>query len=492
MILRSYLKLVKSLSPILAVLISIPTMSLALVDVSRLKESSFYGLYIDDLKVGYSEIREVEKIVEGDKIFAVTSNLYFEERVDEDILVSETSYSYEFDSISREIITYTEISETTSYQTKEDLLINEHTEITSDILTARYLGNATYRLNKGDKTDQENKIITLPALTLDDFYADVDLVQNFDKSKASRDVAVSEIDFHELSVTAAKVTVTDRLEYTSNGHSFIHYEVMTEDDDGKYFGTYDEDGNLLELDLSGLRLKLEPEVLAKSFSEDRHIAALFSVPIDKVLPSDTNLSVIMLKVFGEDLRESFVENKRQKLLQKTDDFSLLQLSYGDVGQVNSISDDWSEYLADTIKFNWKNEALARINPSDQLSDLSDQDKVMALLEFSQNYLEYKFTLEASLDQIIEQQVGDCTEYAQLFVSLARLNGIPAREVSGLVYNYDDDKPEFQAHAWAEVWLNGRWKEVDPGWNEFNIDASHITLSSDFLLLGSRLELVGFR
>ena len=119
------LKLVKSLSPILAVLISIPTMSLALVDVSRLKESSFYGLYIDDLKVGYSEIREVEKIVEGDKVFAFTMYLYFEERVGEDILVSETSYSYEFDSISREIITYTEISETTSYQTKEDLLINE-------------------------------------------------------------------------------------------------------------------------------------------------------------------------------------------------------------------------------------------------------------------------------------------------------------------------------------------------------------------------------
>ena len=81
--------------------------------------------------------------------------------------------------------------------------------------------------------------------------------------------------------------------------------------------------------------------------------------------------------------------------------------------------------------------------------------------------------------IIDQKLGDCTEYAQLFISLARLNGIPAREVSGLAYNYIDDNPMFYGHAWAEVWINGRWKEVDPGWNEFHIDATHIKLTDDY-------------
>ena len=137
----------------------------------------------------------------------------------------------------------------------------------------------------------------------------------------------------------------------------------------------------------------------------------------------------------------------------------------------------------------ENDALVRINPHKELIGLSDKDKIKAL-EFSHNYLEYEFTLDASLDEIIHEQVGDCTEYAQLFVTLARLNGIPAREVGGLAYNYND--LEFQAHAWAEVWLNGQWKEVDPARNEFNIDASHITLSSDYLGYGSKLALLGFQ
>ena len=94
-------------------------------------------------------------------------------------------------------------------------------------------------------------------------------------------------------------------------------------------------------------------------------------------------------------------------------------------------------------------------------------------------------------------MGDCTEYAQLFISLARLNGIPAREVSGLAYNYIDDNPMFYGHAWAEVWINGRWKEVDPGWNEFHIDATHVKLTEDYFsdvefFVAEQIELIGYR
>jgi transglutaminase-like putative cysteine protease len=91
--------------------------------------------------------------------------------------------------------------------------------------------------------------------------------------------------------------------------------------------------------------------------------------------------------------------------------------------------------------------------------------------------------------------GDCTEYAQLFVALARLNGIPAREVGGLVYNYSDKLPQFSGHAWAEVWMGDGWREVDPGWNEFNIDATHLRLSDSYFTdlgsLNERIELVSY-
>src|SRR6187397_3545992 len=63
-------------------------------------------------------------------------------------------------------------------------------------------------------------------------------------------------------------------------------------------------------------------------------------------------------------------------------------------------------------------------------------------------------------QVLAHKQGDCTEHALLFVALARAAGIPAREVSGLVY-MGDDIQRFGWHAWAEVDIAGRWVQVDP-------------------------------
>ena len=77
-------------------------------------------------------------------------------------------------------------------------------------------------------------------------------------------------------------------------------------------------------------------------------------------------------------------------------------------------------------------------------------------------------------QVLDRRAGDCTEHALLFVALARAAGIPAREVSGLVYMGDDVR-RFGWHAWAEVELDGRWMQVDPSWGERVANATHLTL-----------------
>ena len=142
-----------------------------------------------------------------------------------------------------------------------------------------------------------------------------------------------------------------------------------------------------------------------------------------------------------------------------------------------------------------NVLLREINPIKSSSSLSQKEKIQTLLQFTYEYIDYQFTLNISLQDIILEMKGDCTEYAQLFVALARLNGIPAREVGGLVYNYSDKLPQFSGHAWAEVWMGDGWREVDPGWNEFNIDATHLRLSDSYFTdLGSfneRIELVSY-
>ena len=71
-------------------------------------------------------------------------------------------------------------------------------------------------------------------------------------------------------------------------------------------------------------------------------------------------------------------------------------------------------------------------------------------------------------QVLEERRGDCNEHTVLYVALARALGLPARTAAGLVYL----RGHFYYHAWPEVWL-GRWVAVDPTFDQFPADASHL-------------------
>ncbi|OGW40217.1 MAG: hypothetical protein A2X58_03155 [Nitrospirae bacterium GWC2_56_14] len=71
-------------------------------------------------------------------------------------------------------------------------------------------------------------------------------------------------------------------------------------------------------------------------------------------------------------------------------------------------------------------------------------------------------------EILEQRVGDCNEHTTLFTALARAAGIPTRMAGGIVYMDEG----FYYHAWPEVWL-GQWTAIDPTFNQFPADATHI-------------------
>lgn len=70
--------------------------------------------------------------------------------------------------------------------------------------------------------------------------------------------------------------------------------------------------------------------------------------------------------------------------------------------------------------------------------------------------------------LFESRRGFCEHYASSFVFAMRAGGVPARVVAG--YQGGERNPltgtlqvhQYDAHAWAEVWLRGRgWVQVDP-------------------------------
>jgi transglutaminase-like putative cysteine protease len=95
-----------------------------------------------------------------------------------------------------------------------------------------------------------------------------------------------------------------------------------------------------------------------------------------------------------------------------------------------------------------------------------------------SYVEKRPTVSLpSALEVLRTKVGDCNEHTALFVALARSIGIPARISVGLAYV----RGAFYYHAWPEVYIdegNGRglWLPVDPTFNQFPADATHLRLA----------------
>jgi transglutaminase-like putative cysteine protease len=83
----------------------------------------------------------------------------------------------------------------------------------------------------------------------------------------------------------------------------------------------------------------------------------------------------------------------------------------------------------------------------------------------------------SAREVLRTKVGDCNEHTALYVAMARAAGIPSRIAVGLVYT----RGAFYYHAWPEVFVEeagnrGVWLPVDPTFNQFPADATHVRLA----------------
>ena len=105
--------------------------------------------------------------------------------------------------------------------------------------------------------------------------------------------------------------------------------------------------------------------------------------------------------------------------------------------------------------------------------------------------------------LFQTRTGFCEHYAAAFVVLMRAAGVPARVVAG--YQGGEVNPvnrtvivhQFDAHAWAEVWLQGQgWVRVDPtaavSPDRIEWGLERALASEGSFLSGSPLSLMHFR
>ncbi len=132
--------------------------------------------------------------------------------------------------------------------------------------------------------------------------------------------------------------------------------------------------------------------------------------------------------------------------------------------------------------------------SQEIIDVSKNlNNIQEIYKFVVNYLKYNpdrldnYRKGAQL-ALKEPDDSICSEFTDLFITIARSKGIPAREINGYAYT---DNPEINPlslkkdilHAWPEYWDSNKniWIQVDPTWENTSqldyfssFDLKHIT------------------
>ncbi|NNE18600.1 MAG: transglutaminase, partial [Myxococcales bacterium] len=96
------------------------------------------------------------------------------------------------------------------------------------------------------------------------------------------------------------------------------------------------------------------------------------------------------------------------------------------------------------------------------------------------YIPGATTLETSPFDVFQERRGVCQDFANLFICLARLLGVPARYRVGYIHTgaaYHNQIQSEASHAWAEVYLPSvGWRGFDPT-NGCLVDLDHIRVAT---------------
>ena len=108
---------------------------------------------------------------------------------------------------------------------------------------------------------------------------------------------------------------------------------------------------------------------------------------------------------------------------------------------------------------------------------TDRQRAERLTRYVNGLLDKKPTISLpSAREVLRTKVGDCNEHTALYVAMARSIGLPSRIAVGLVFM----RGAFYYHAWPEVYVRegrgGLWLPVDPTFNQFPADATHVRLA----------------
>jgi len=277
------------------------------------------------------------------------------------------------------------------------------------------------------------------------------------------------IDFSKLDLVTNSWTYLGATGQGTTGQGHLVTKSSPQDDVRMYL---DKNFRPLSFSMAGtFELNHVPLEVLPIATEPVFHSQTYQISIDKSIDNHTNTSVVTLAVKGNS---NLV--KGWAGASASNGGWLIEGRRGPVRAASPTA--MADYGREELSYPISHPTIKRLAAETGLKNLSHSRIAHELTAFVNGFITYDHhsTMQSVLD-VAASRTGDCNEYAELFTTLARTLGVPARTVIGLAYT-DDPGPAFALHAWNEVLLSEQWHAFDPTWNETVVDATHIVLPSD--------------
>ncbi len=435
-------------------------------DAPPLGVTSWYGLYYEDTKIGHATTSSGQMTEGSDDLVSLRFDLTFKlERTEETIAQIR---NYEAAPPHRLI--------NGRYQTADRLI--EYVAHGNDLHLSESGSKRVWSSVERTLCDEEDIVLFqflqgTPAIGDEVTTTDFDVVKQtlIESTHQMEAISIRKIlgadhVFHDVTSTADNDTLTYRATSQYRNGEAVN----------AFFGPFE--------------LRMETEAVAREPNTGIDLFAEFEKPLNQPLADLWEIDHLTLKVRLDDPTLAIDEVVRDRYLQRVEyvDEQTAIIRLGDYaapldgGNIDDFLKPTSVHPSDHPRVRTLAEEIQA-----GVSDPGDETELArALLNFVASYIEnvperpYDYHT-TSLFDILDNRTGDCTEHSQLFITLARALGLPARDATGYVYNGDDNIPRLSGHAWVEAYVDGRWVGLDPTWEEFDLNRSHVQIENDFVL-----------
>ena len=220
----------------------------------------FYGVYLGEVKLGYivHEISQTENMVTQD--FSMNMRMTLSEQDEREhkakYAFSQIVSRYQFSKDTGLLSEMTEADGKKYYADYSSLLDNNHFKQELSTLKAEFKGDFSYEVLIIDNNGETSKLLKLPNLHMNDYFAEINFILSNPKVGESRAIEVFDLDFENEVFMGATLTLKQKEKGLDGKYEYIIQEDLDEE---TFTYTVDQLGNVIGAEMFGLTLVSEPK-----------------------------------------------------------------------------------------------------------------------------------------------------------------------------------------------------------------------------------------